>query len=331
MTLDYRVAVTSDAFRFQPGLYDELRAHRFEPHPCEQVRPTTNPHELAKTLSGSWAVIAGVERYNGSVFSACPQLRVIARPGVGVDSIDLEAASRAGIAVCVTPGANAASVADMTLTMMLAATRRLIELDASTRSGGWRPSTLGSELSSAAIGLVGLGAIGRLVAQRLSGFGCVVRGADATGVAVAGVELCSLADLLATSSVVSLHLPLTASTRHILGAPEFAQMRPGTVIINTSRGGLIDETALVAALESGIVGAAALDVFETEPPLVDSPLLKHSNVTLSPHLAGFTVESVSSMGRESIANLVDIRAGRVTERCVNRITLQSLSSEMTSQ
>lgn len=311
------VSATSDVFRFDPGLLDALRDAGFEPRSCEQVRPSSTEYEIVAALDRAWAVIAGVERYSAKVIESCPDLRAIARPGVGYDSVDLAAATRAGVAVCVTPGANTVAVADMTLTLMLAATRQLIALDASTRRGDWRPPQVGRELSSCAVGLIGLGGIGSLVAQRLTGFGCRVLGFDPAATSPSGVELVTLDELLTTADVISLHLPLLDSTRHLLGSAQFAKMRPGAVVINTSRGALIDEAALLDALESGRISAVALDVFEAEPLRSGAPLLQVPGLTLTPHIGGFTQESVLQMGRASIQNLVDVREGVVSANRIN--------------
>jgi len=311
------VAATSDIFRFDPGLLDALRDDGFEPRLCEQVRPSSTQDEIVAALGGAWGVVAGVERYSSMVIKSCRDLRVIARPGVGYDSIDVVSATRSGVAVCVTPGANAAAVADMTLTLMLAATRQLIVLDASTRRGDWRPLQVGRELSSCVVGLIGLGGIGSLVAQRLTGFGCRVLGFDPAAASPSGVELVTLEELLTTADVISLHVPLLDSTRHLLGSTQFATMRPGAIVINTSRGALIDEAALLDALEAGRISAVALDVFETEPLRSGAPLLRASGLTLTPHIGGFTQDSVLQMGRASIQNLVDVREGVVSANQIN--------------
>jgi phosphoglycerate dehydrogenase-like enzyme len=252
------------------------------------------PAELSRLVGDAVAAIVSTDPFDASVLDAAPRLRVIARLGVGVDSIDLAAATRNGIAVTVTPGANEETVADHTLALMLAVLRRVCELDGDVRSGAWNRTGSFTPwlLSGACVGLVGYGRIGRLVADRLNGFGVRLLVCDPVAPAEERVERVTLPELLATADVVSLHTPLLPSTRCLIDAAALDAMRPDAILVNTARGGVVDEDALVAALASGRLRGAALDVFSEEPP-VSSALLALRNVVLSPHNAGLSVRSLA--------------------------------------
>jgi phosphoglycerate dehydrogenase-like enzyme len=274
-------------------------------------RGARTPRELAALLDGAVAAIVSTDPFDDSVFAAAPALRVVARVGVGSDSIDLRAASRAGVAVTVTRGANAETAADHTLALMLAALRRVLEHDGAVRVGAWsRGGPLTPwDLHGATVGLVGYGDIGRAVARRLAGFEVTLLVADPAFAGDGAAERVDLGELARRSDVVSLHLPLTRATRRILGERELALMRPGTVVVNTSRGGLIDEAALAARLRDGRLRAAALDVFEGEPA-VPRALTGLSNVVLTPHIGGLSVASIAAMTEQATSHVLDVLAGR---------------------
>lgn len=257
---------------------------RFEPNTGLRT-----PGEVAAIVSDAVAAIVSTDPFDASVFAACPRLRVLARSGVGVDSIDLEAAAQAQVIVTTAAGANNEAVADHTLALMLAASRRIVELDAAVRRGEWRRDApwAGWDIHGATVGIIGLGSIGRAVAKRLRGFDCVVLASDPAGRPVEGVDLVSLGELLRRSDVVTLHAPLEPSRGPLIGRDELAQMQKGAVLVNTARGGLVDEDALVSSLVEGHLRAAALDVFADEPPS-NSALIALPNVTLTPHAAGLT-------------------------------------------
>ena len=238
-------------------------------------------------------------------------LRVIARVGVGVDSIDLAAATDHGIAVTVTPGANEATVADHTLALMLALLRRICEHDAGVRRGEWNRAgkyTPGT-LTGSTVGLIGYGQIGRLVAERLLGFGVDILVTDPVEPNDPRVMPVPLQELLASSDIVSIHAPLLPSTRGLLGTAQFQYMRDHAMLINTSRGGIVDEAALVRQLKAGLLGGAALDVFEAEPP-AGSELLGLPNVVLSPHNAGLSNDSIEQMIYRATSSVLDVLSGR---------------------
>ena len=246
-------------------------------------------------------------------------MRVIARVGVGLDSIDLPAAQSRGIVVTTTPGANEAVVADHAVSLMLAMMRRVVENDASVRRGEW--NRMGDltpyDVDGATVGLIGLGKIGRSVARRLMGFPVHVIGYDPAVRVCPGVErVDEIAQLLTRSDVVSLHLPLTPATRHLIGPAELSQMRPDSILINTARGGLIDEEALVTCLERGTIRAAALDVFENEPPR-GSQLLSLPNVVLSPHIGGLSPRSVTAMLTLASRSVVEVLTGQQPHNAIS--------------
>jgi phosphoglycerate dehydrogenase-like enzyme len=262
--------------------------------------------EVAQLLRGAVAAIVSTDPFDRSVFAAAPDLRVVARVGVGSDSIDLRAASRAGVAVTLTRGANAQTAADHTLALMLAALRRVIEHDGAVRAGAWpRGGPLTPwDLHGTTVGLVGCGDIGRAVARRVEGFGVELLVTDP---AVAGAV--ALDELLRRSDVVSLHVPLTGATEGLIGRRELGLMRPGAILVNTSRGGLVDEAALAARLRDGRLRAAALDVFADEPAVPEA-LTGLANVVLTPHIGGLSVASIAAMTEQATGHVLDVLDGR---------------------
>jgi phosphoglycerate dehydrogenase-like enzyme len=269
------------------------------------------PGEVAELAADAVAAIVSTDPFDRSVFAAAPDLRVVARVGVGTDSIDLAAATEAGVVVTTTPGANRETVADHALAMMLAAIRRIVEHDASVRRGEWpRAGALTAwTLHRATVGLVGFGEIGRAVAHRLNGFAARVLVSDPAVERHAGVEVIGLPDLLERADVVSLHLPLTGATRNLISRAELARLRPEAVLVNTSRGGLVDEAALARALRAGRLRAAALDVFADEPA-VPPALTRLPNVVLTPHIGGLSQRSIATMTEQATSHVLAVLAGR---------------------
>jgi len=249
--------------------------------------------------------------------AAGPGLRCVANVAVGYDNVDLTAAARRGVAVTNTPGVLDDATADLTLALILAAARRLGEGERLIRSGepwAWSMSfMLGRDLRGKRLGIVGLGAIGRRVAERARAFGmsiayCGRHAADPELVAALQAERQELDELLASADVVSLHCPLTAETRHLISAERLALIKPGAILVNAARGPVVDEAALVGALRSGPLGAAALDVYEHEPE-VHPGLLELDNVTLVPHLGSATVETRRAMAELAARNALAAVAG----------------------
>ncbi|MGH2944900.1 MAG: phosphoglycerate dehydrogenase [Solirubrobacteraceae bacterium] len=273
--------------------------------------------EVAQLMRQATAAIVSTDPFDRGVFAAAPGLRVIARVGVGTDSIDLGAATEAGVVVTTTPGANRETTADHAMAMLLAAVRRIVEHDASVRRGEWKRTGAATpwDLHATTVGIVGFGAIGRTVARRLDGFGTHLLVADPALVSGDGAEVVELDELLARADVVSLHLPLTPATRHIIGAKALARMRPDAILVNTSRGELVDQDALIDALAGGRLRGAALDVFSDEPHLPRA-LRTLSNVVLTPHVGGLSERSITRMTHEATCSVLDVLAGRAASESV---------------
>jgi D-3-phosphoglycerate dehydrogenase len=259
------------------------------------------------------AILARLGTVTRRVIEAAPQLRIIARHGVGVDAVDLAAATERGILVTTTGALNAAAVAEYTFALLLTLMRKTREADETMRAGLWhRDPLVGGELDGRTLGIIGLGAIGRRVARQGLGFGMRVIASD-PGLSEPpfdGVRLASRGDLLAAADIVSLHTRLTPETTRLIDAAALAAMKPGAVIVNTARGELIDEPALIAALRSGRLGGAALDCFAEEPLPLQSPLRHLPNVLLSPHVAGQSEAALIRVGVAAAEAVLDDLAGR---------------------
>jgi phosphoglycerate dehydrogenase-like enzyme len=284
-------------YRATPGFRREVSALEND-WLCIAVVDETEKGTFARELQDADVLLHVLEPVKSHTIERAPRLRLIQKLGVGVDTIDLEAARRRGVAVCNMPGTNTRAVAELTLLLMLAAFRRLAELDAQTRAGrGWVLDTdvldnLG-ELGGRTVGLVGFGAVGRCLTPMLNGIGARVIYADVAEVPGEPATFVSLQELLVTSDVVSLHVPLTAETAGMINEKTLASMKPGAILVNTARGGLVDYEALYGALCSGRLRAAGLDVFATEPVDASHPLLRLPNIVVTPHLAWLTGETLS--------------------------------------
>jgi D-3-phosphoglycerate dehydrogenase / 2-oxoglutarate reductase len=265
---------------------------------------------------------------DGALLAHAKQLRVIGRAGVGVDNIDLEAATRQGIAVMNTPGANAVAVAEQTIGMMLAMARHLCRADALTHSGKWEKKSLqGTELRGKTLGILGLGRIGMEVARRARSFGMELIAHDPfVSVAVAkeqGIRLASLDELYAAADYITLHVGLTPQTAGMINAASIATMKKGVRLVNCARGELVNEADLAAALKGGHVAAAAIDVFAEEPPK-NSPLLPLANVVLTPHVGGSTYEAQEAVGVQIARQVKEYLQHGVIQNAVN---VPSVSAE----
>ena len=263
-------------------------------------RPGLAPAELLAVIADYDAlVIRSGTRVTAEVIAAATRLRVIGRAGIGVDNVDVPAATRRGIVVMNTPGGNNVTTAEHALSLMLSLARFVPQADASLRSGQWeRNKFTGTEITGKVLGVVGLGNIGRIVADRGAGLAMKVLAYDpflTPGNAPPAVEIVSLDDLFARSDFVTVHVPLTAETRNLIDAAAMARMKKGVRIINCARGGIVDEQALAAALASGKVAGAAFDVFVEEPPPRDHPLLALPNVVVTPHLGASTGEAQTNV------------------------------------
>lgn len=258
-----------------------------------------NRDRLKEQLTDADAlVVRNQTRVDADLLDGAPQLKVVGRLGVGLDNLALAELSARGITVTWAPGANAVSVAEYVMGAMLELSRRFANVSATVHSGVWdRQGAIGFELYGKTLGIVGLGDIGSRLAKRAAAFGMNVLASDPVvsensfGVQEYGVELLELIPLLGRADFVSLHAPLLATTRHLINAKTLASFKPSAYLINTARGGLVDEAALATALTEGKLAGAALDVRESEPPGDDGPLRGRPNVLLTPHVAGVTETS----------------------------------------
>ena len=248
------------------------------------------------------AILAGLEPLTDRVLSNAKSLRVIARCGTGLDSVDLQAASRLGIDVFNTPDAPTQAVAELTIAHMLNSLRHISTTDSNMRSGKWTP-TMGSLLATKTVGLIGVGRIGSAVAKLAQAFGTRVIGFDPVVSSHNSVELLSLDEVLNQADIVSLHVPINDQTHHIVNASAISRMKPGSIVVNVSRGGLIDESALHDALKSQHLSGAALDCFEDEP--YSGPLLQIPGVHVTAHMGSYARETRDLMEVEASTNLVN--------------------------
>lgn len=276
----------------------------------ETGRPLTE-HELIEALPGVDAVVAGLDEYSAAALGAADRLRVISRYGVGTNNVDLAAAASRGIVVTRTPGANALAVAELTIGLAFAAARGIPRLDAGVRAGEW-PRGDGIELTGRTIGVIGFGAIGRLVAERARGIGMRVVAYDPilpdAAFAEAGVQRAEIDELCQRSDVVSVHVPLMPETQHLLDARRLALLPAGAIVINTARGGLLDEVSALAALDQGRLHGVAVDVYETEPPSA-SVLVGHPRVISTPHSGGHTREAIVRTATMAVADVLAVLRG----------------------
>ena len=311
------------ASRELPGAPWELVREVAELRVWEEADSVPRAVLLEEAARCAGLIVTLVDRVDAELLGAAPALRVVSTCSVGVDHIDVAAASARGIRVGHTPGVLTEATADLAFALLLAAARRIPEADRFVREGrwlkAWEPALLlGRELSGATLGVVGLGAIGQAVARRALGFGMQVIGWTRTGRRVAGVEsVRALDELLARADVVSVHVARAPETIGLIGARELARMKRGALLVNTARGGIVDESAVCAALGSGQLGAAALDVYALEPLPASSPLLAAPNLVLAPHIGSATRETRARMAELCVRNLVAGLRGEALPHCVN--------------
>ena len=279
----------------------------------QEMAPFPSAEEVA-ALAAKVQPVAILSRQGpvtATAMDAAPGLRIVARHGVGVDDVDVAEAQRRGIVVTRAPGSNTQAVAEHTMALLLALAKDLSLLSAQVAGGAWRRAdTKVRDVAGLRLGLVGCGAIGQAVARLAAAFGISVAAFDPALPGGTGIEaMASLHALLARSDVLSLHVPLLPNTRHLIGAAELAALPHGAVVLNTARGGLIDEAALLAALEAGHLAGAGLDVFEDEPPPGNHPLRRHPRVICTPHVAGVTDGSLVNMGVMAAECIVAVLRG----------------------
>ena len=287
------------------------------------------PDVLAKKLaSADGALTTVVDRISPEMLDGARSLRVVSNMAVGYDNIDPAEAAKRGVWVTNTPGVLAETTADMAFALLMAAARNVVASDRDTRAGGWKTWSptgfLGQDVFGATLGIVGLGEIGQAMARRARGFDMHVLYAGRTrkpeSEARLTCEFVSLDDLLSRSDFVSLHVPLNAETRAMIGARELRQMKPSALLVNTSRGSVVDQQELIAALRAGTIAGAALDVTDPEPLPLDNPLYGFPNVIITPHIASASLATRSNMADMAAANIVEVLAGRPPINPVHRVT-----------
>ena len=265
-------------------------------------------------------------RVTAEVIAAAPKLKVVGRAGVGVDNIDIEAATDHGVIVMNTPTGNTIATAELTFTHMLCGARPIVQACAGMRAGRWdRKQFSGTELNSKTIGILGMGRIGTEIAKRAQAFNMTVLGYDPylteSRADALGVKLSTFDEVIENADYITVHMPLTADTRHMLNADAFGRMKEGVRVFNCARGGIIDEAALINALSTGKVAAAGLDVYEDEPPVEDSPLRKIENLVLTPHLGASTKEAQENVGIDVARQMIEALKGGMVRNALNMPTV----------
>lgn len=308
-----RVAVAARSFSRHPVLRAEL-LERFEHVTFNDAGEWLEGKRLIEFLRGHEKAITALERLTEEIFAALPELRLVSKYGVGLDMIDHGAMQRHGVFLSMTPGVNRQSVAELTVSFMICLVHRVPEGTHLVESGGWR-QIVGRQLSERTVGIVGCGNVGKAVVRLLKPFGCRVLVHDIVDYhdfyIEHGVRSTSLDELLRTADVVSLHVPLEASTANLFDASRLGQFKKGAMLVNTARGGIVDEAALKRMLETGHLSGAGLDVLAEEPPR-DLDLIRLPTVMTTPHIGGSTEESILAMGRAAIAGLESDASHRVS-------------------
>jgi D-3-phosphoglycerate dehydrogenase len=294
-----------------------LRAH----HEVDEKIGLT-PEELAGIIGEYDALLVRSQvKVTADILAHATRLVVIGRAGVGVDNVDLEAATKAGVVVVNAPTGNTVSAAEQTIALMLALARKTAAADASVRRGEWKRSSFtGVELRGRTLGIIGLGKIGQAVADRARGLEMTVIGYDpfvtAEQAALHGITLVEVDQIIEKADVITVHVPLNKATRGIINADNIDKLKPGVMLVNVARGGVYDEAAVAQALVDGKIAGAAFDVYDPEPP-VDSPLLKAPNTVLTPHLGALTAEAQLRVAEEACEQVIDVLAGRSARYAVN--------------
>jgi len=290
------------------------------------AKPGLEPEDLKKEIESAHALLVrSATKVTAEIIEAAPKLAVIGRAGVGVDNIDVEAATRRGVVVCNSPEGNTVAAAEHTLALMLAVARNVPAASVSVSAGEWKRSAfLGVELLNKTLGVIGLGKIGGEVAARAAAFGMKVIGNDpfvsAEHAGRLGIEIVELDEVFERSDFITIHVPLNKDTRHLIGAATLPRMKAGVRIINCSRGGVVDEAALAEAVKEGRVAGVGLDVFEQEPP-TDTPLIGLAGVVLTPHLGASTAEAQVKVAVDVAQQVLDVLHGKPARSAVNVMPL----------
>ena len=305
----------------------------------QQVGALTPKDEYIELLRDADGAMIGVlPLTDADVLEACPSLKIVSRSGIGVDSIDLPAATRLGIVACNTPGVNSTEVADHAMAQLLALTRRIREFDSAVKAGKWSTATQEvramapglKRIAGSTVGIVGFGAIARGFATRIRGFGPFRIVAHDPYVAqtaadLYGVELVDLDELFTASDFISVHAPATDDTRHLFSTDAFKRMKPSAILINCARGPLVDPEALHVALTSGEIAAAALDVTESEPIDAEDPLLGLDNLLITPHIAGGSPVTAVEGSRRQAENVLMVLTGRAPHGLANPEVIKTIA------
>ncbi|WP_269537416.1 phosphoglycerate dehydrogenase [Cerasicoccus fimbriatus] len=289
--------------------------------------PKKNPEQVTKLLAEHPDVegiaVRSDTQVTAEVMAAAPKLKVVGRAGVGVDNVDIPAATERGVIVMNTPGGNTIATAELTFTHLLCGSRPIARADKEMKEGGFPRKSLptGAELNQKVLGVCGLGRIGAEVSKRAQAFNMSVLAYDPylteSRAETLGIKKVTLEEVFTQSDYITVHMPLTPETKYMIDEDAIAKMKDGVRLFNCARGGIIKEAALIAGLESGKVAAAGLDVFEDEPPAADSPLRKFDNVTLTPHLGASTTEAQESVGIEIAEQMVDALSGGMVRNAIN--------------
>lgn len=314
------VAVTDHVF---PDLDQEREILGAEGHELRFEGNATTPEEVAAAVAGADAVLNCYAKMPGDVIRGLEGCRIIARYGIGLDTVDMPVANEMGIVVTNVPDYCIDEVSDHALALALSLARGVALLDRKVRAGSWTPTDARPlhRLRGRTFGLVGFGRIARALAAKAAAIGFEIVATDpyvaTDAVRDAGAEPLGLEDLLGRADVVSLHVPLTDESHHLIDADALASMKPGAILVNTSRGPLVDTDALRASLESGHLGGAALDVLEHEPPAADDPLFQRDDVVVTPHAGFYSEESLRELQRKAVEQVVEALAGRRPPYAVN--------------
>lgn len=306
---DYRVLISCPLLQGSIAEYDDLLATRGVSYDVPEIDQQLDAAELESIIQAYDGVIAGDDEFTEAVFAAADRLQVVVKWGIGTDNIDFEAADHYGVTVTNTPGAFAPEVADVVIGYAIMLTRGLHLIDAEVRRGNWH-SPRGTSLRGKTLGVVGVGNIGSATVRRARAHGMEVVGYDVEPIesslkAETGIRRVGLGALFEEADVVSLHCPLTSETRGLVGQEELEAIGPDGYLINTARGAIVDEGALVRALESGTIAGAALDVFEEEPLPASSPLTELDTVVLGSHNAQNTTEAVEAVNERAVELLLE--------------------------
>jgi D-3-phosphoglycerate dehydrogenase len=318
--MTYKILSTSPTF----GYYASEPVDYLKSHGCTiELTPQTkklSEEEIIQKVTDLDAMIVGIEKITEKVITAAQKLKIISKHGAGVDNIDVKAASSKGIIVTSAPGANSDAVADLTIGLFLAVARKIPFADRSIRDGAW-PRVVGVQLNGKVLGIIGLGQVGKKVARRALGFDMRVLTYDVIKdeefSRTHGITYVSLDEVFSQSDYISIHIPLTPSTQHLIGEKELGMMKKDTILVNISRGNIVEEEALYQALKTGRIRGAALDVFAQEPAAKANPLLALDNFIATPHMGGYTHEALRETGMICVRDIVSMLEGKRPQYVVN--------------